>query len=122
MDMKHTCLTHLFALLAMILCTGIGSHAQSSTRVRTITVEVEGLTTGTRDAITRDLQHREDLRLAYACVPAGILVFESPATVRQDIRDMVTPLLEHRVARQRTRFTDVERNTAEDRCAQARNR
>lgn len=84
-------------------------------------VRVPGLTAEDRDAVQRDLQGRTDLKLVYACVPAGVLVFESATgEAKQQARQRAWPMIEA------TRKTHEELTgglaEAETACAQARNR
>lgn len=76
--MKNLVLLMRTAIVLMtILPWTIDLHAQdaSSAPASTI-VQVEGLTAEQRDALQQDLRGRSDLKIVFACVPAGLLVFE----------------------------------------------
>lgn len=121
--MKH--FFHLPAvLLALLLCAAHQpTKAQGPTTQSERTVlKVKGLDHTTRDALRTELEG-QGLRLAFACVPAGILVLES------ERRSIAAPMLS-------TALTAVEKyarskditvlpislQEAEEQCAQARNR
>ncbi len=125
MVMKKILLSRLFLLLICATASWAGAlQAQSPAASRaTMTVSVQDLTSELRDGIARDLQQSNELRLVYACVPAGIMVFEQQTQAsREQMREILTPVLEHRIARQRISMETMDRNVAEERCAQVRNR
>ncbi|MDQ3099987.1 MAG: hypothetical protein M3R08_01255 [Bacteroidota bacterium] len=106
----------------VVFCGSLFAQAPAVQRSE-IVVTVEGLTSEVRDGVKRDLKSNGDLELIYACVPAGILVFQArqgvtPERSRADLK----PLLEHRIARNKISVATMDRNTAEERCAEARNR
>jgi len=58
---------------------------------------IDGLTSATRDALAQDLAIDGGFRIAFACVPAGIIVVESTAgPIRQEDTDRLLPLLQNR--------------------------
>jgi hypothetical protein len=90
---------------------------------RAFAVRVHGLKNEDRDALQRELNGRIDLRLVYACVPAGVLVFEAlPAETKQQAQQRALPLLEAKALRARTEELIGGKAEAEAACAQARNR
>ncbi|MFN3876223.1 MAG: hypothetical protein ACK4L7_09980 [Flavobacteriales bacterium] len=99
-------------------------NAQAThTEDRTYAVRVQGLKSEDRDALQRDLNDRADLRLVFACVPAGVLVFEgAPAETRQQARQRALPMLEAKALQGRLEELAGGRVEAEAACANARNR
>ncbi|MBK8339693.1 MAG: hypothetical protein IPK99_06710 [Flavobacteriales bacterium] len=58
---------------------------------------ITGLTSATRDALAQDLALDGGFRIAFACVPAGILVVESTSgPMRQADTDRLLPMLQNR--------------------------
>ena len=88
-----------------------------------LVIRIKGLTAATRDAIARDIAPQGDLRLSYACVPAGILVLEpSGRTAQPALRSISMPVVErHARARDITELS-ITMAQAEEQCAQVRNR
>lgn len=85
-------------------------------------VRVNGLNASTRDAVVSELSRTSGMRLVYACVPAGILVFESDdRNVRQARMRSVSAVEKHARAKDIT-VLPISRKEAEEQCAQARNR
>jgi len=101
-----------------------GSHAQQLLpSTEHITVQLEGLDSATRDALVSDLRMNTDLRLVFACVPAGILVFESrTARNRSQLEDRSRTLLMGRANGSTPRFIDQSLEQAETACSEVRNR
>lgn len=120
---QQMCFGWITAICLLILLP-INLKAQTgSGQERAYTVRVAGLTSAQRDDLQRDLKGRNDLRLVYACVPAGVLVFE-PAIgeTKQHAAQRIAPLLEAKAPRQRTEELDGGLASAEAACEQARNR
>jgi hypothetical protein len=114
-------LCSIILLLALHAFAG-GVFANPDPPVRnSIIVHVDGLTSAVRDGLSNDLKGR-DLRMVYACVPAGIMVFEEPGASPEKLRTDVMPVLERRIAMPRIKVEEIDRAAAEQRCAQARNR
>lgn len=91
--------------------------------LRQATLKVQGLTSAMRDVVAQDLRRDGQFFIAFACVPAGILVVEPLSTDRHvDVQRAVLPLIEQRIARSSIRTTTMDRNAAEAQCAEARNR
>lgn len=99
------------------------SRAQSATPpARQFAVQVQGLTSEDRDAVQAQLRGRQDVRLVYACVPAGILVFEGDAnSTRLQAKQRALPLLQARIAGKHSTDLDHGIAQAEAACAQLRN-
>ena len=74
-----------------------------------------------RDGLSRELAGTTDLELVFACVPAGILVFEGTAGTQVSLLDRTILLMHHRIARQRISVLDGSRSNVEQQCAEARN-
>lgn len=110
--------------LALVLTASIGSHAQQPDAGRArLTLQVDGLTSETRDALSHALERSGEARIAFACVPAGILVIEarqgqSKAQLETRSRDLLT----QRSTALRSRSIEHTLAQAEAACAQARNR
>lgn len=121
--MKHL-LTVGVMLAGLLALLPIDSTAQRPPDPQgTYVVRVTGLTSDTRDAIARDLKRDNEVRLAYACVPAGILVFESVhGGDREQTKLRAATALEQLVRRQDLDERAMDRTRAEELCSQARNR
>jgi len=92
-----------------------------------LVLRVEGLTSGQRDAIVRDLRTGDGARLVYACVPAGILVFApegegTAASKSAGAIDGVLPVAGRHLRREDVTETRMTLAEAEAACAQARDR
>lgn len=110
--------------LAMVLAFCANCQAQQRTPSReVVTLHVEGLTSATRDAITRDLDQAAEMRVVFACVPAGILVIEARnGQSKAQVEERSRTLLSSRSASLRARTVDQTLAQAEAACEQARNR
>ncbi len=107
----------LFILLSFPLKAQLGQPAD-----RSYAVQVTGLNSELRDNLERELKGRTDLRLVYACVPAGVLVFEARnSESKQEARLRAQPLLEHKALLTRARELPGGQTEAEAACLQARN-
>ncbi|MFZ1693009.1 MAG: hypothetical protein WAT74_07430 [Flavobacteriales bacterium] len=112
------------AAIGLLILLPFNLKAQAgSMPERAYAVRVSGLTSAQRDDLQRDLKGRNDLKLVYACVPAGVLVFE-PAIgeTKMQAAQRIAPLLEAKALRQRTEELDGGLASAEAACEQARNR
>ena len=66
-------------------------------------------------------QESGDLRMRYACVPAGILILEPvPGRSVGDLRTQVAPIIRRHVPAGRSTELTITIQQAEDRCAQVR--
>lgn len=86
-------------------------------------VRIAGMKPTDRDALQGQLRQSTDLHLVYACVPAGILVFDTPGnTDREVTKQRATPLLRSRLPD--ARIVELEHGLAEAEaaCAQLRDR
>lgn len=86
-----------------------------------VILHVEGLTASKRDLIKQEIEAHGDLRIRYACVPAGILILE-PVAGRSviDPRGQVDPLIRRHIPLGRSTELNITIQQAEERCAQAR--
>ncbi len=85
-----------------------------------LVVHVKDLSVAARDGIAKELGESNDLRLRYACVPAGILVFEHADRSRRIELSDVDPLLHRRIARNKITTSQMDIAEAERLCAQYR--
>ena len=85
-------------------------------------LRIKGLTAETRDAMVADLGRESGVELAYACVPAGILVFQSNGRADQSGALLTMSTVEKRVRPQDITVLPISLLEAEEQCAQARNR
>lgn len=80
--------------LGSILAFHGQAHAQQQIGLR-----ITSLTSAERDSTARILEASHTLRLIYACVPAGVLVFATDArdatsaTVREQAEDILLPVI-----------------------------
>ncbi|HRD51726.1 MAG TPA: hypothetical protein PKY96_03675 [Flavobacteriales bacterium] len=120
---QRMCFGWITAICLLILLPFNLTAQTGNSPERAYTVRVAGLTSAQRDDLQRELKGRNDLKLVFACVPAGVLVFE-PAIgeTRQHAAQRIAPLLEAKALRQRTEELAGGLASAEDACEQARNR
>lgn len=104
---------------AVALCCSDELIAQER---RLFAVQVNDLTPGTRDDISRQLERSKEVRIVFACVPAGILVFESieGSAASGSTRERTMPLLRHRSRSSDISELNLSIAEAEARCAQVR--
>lgn len=112
------------ALLSAILLIAQDAKAQvpSADFDGAFTVHIDGLTAQDRDAIQQRLGKRSDVKVVFACVPAGIMVFTSEGGAQKSItRQRAITALSQRV--EASRITEMQQSIAESEsaCAQARN-
>ncbi|MCB0769215.1 MAG: hypothetical protein KDC00_02285 [Flavobacteriales bacterium] len=87
-----------------------------------LVLNVRGLTSAMRDGLASDLQQEGRYRIAFACVPAGILIVEATdPTFRSNLRTDLMPVVHHRIEQSTVRTSTMSRNAAEAACAEARN-
>lgn len=112
---------HRILVMALVALLG-GSMDLFAQSGHTMTVHVKNLTPETRDDITRQLEHTKEARILFACVPAGILVFESTnsAATANTLRDRAMPMLRHRSRSADITELNLSIAEAEEQCAQAR--
>lgn len=105
----------------LIIGSQIRIHAQ--TTARHVALRVDGLTSEERDQLSADLVQRGDLRISFACVPAGILILEpiSPDRSADSVRAMAATALIHRLPVQRRSEVALSLSEAEELCSEARN-
>jgi hypothetical protein len=111
----------LWAMLLFI--SGILNAQDHSTTSSALVLHVDGLTSGTRDAIVQDLTHDGEFRVSYACVPAGLIILEAvdPDRSTDSVRLRALPRLLRNVEPTRIREDHLTLEMAEERCAEARN-
>lgn len=104
----------------MLLTSAIGLQAQ--TPPTTLTLRVSGLTAQERDALAQDLRNGTGLELAFACVPAGLLVI-APVDPQSGIDPHVAaaPSIGRTVTTARAVEEALTLQQAEDLCTNARN-
>ncbi len=109
----------LGTLLTTIGGTLMAQHAPAQTSE--VVVHVKSLSSAERDALKQDLTASSGIELAYACVPAGILVFRATAATPQaDLSTQVLILVAGRTSTNRTKELALSQAQAEERCAAAR--
>lgn len=114
----NTHLSRTLAFLAFIaLCGLLQCQAQR------VALRVDGLTAQERDQLSADLGERGDLRISFACVPAGILILEpvSPDRSADSVRAMAAAALIQRLPAQRRSEVSLSLSEAEELCSAARN-
>ncbi len=85
-------------IIGLILIAHLGLQASTPpSQPGRSAFRIDGLTSATRDALAQDLALDGGFRIAFACVPAGILVVESTSgSMRQEDTDRLLPLLQNR--------------------------
>lgn len=117
--------TSFFRLLAaLLLVLGLQKAGRSqATEPSTYAVRVADLTNEERDAVVHELALSGQARMAFACVPAGVMVFEpTPHKTHTAARLSATTALEARTHRERITEVPMSLADAEAACAEARNR
>lgn len=105
----------------LLLAGTIGLQAQTHPGP-TLTLRVDGLTTQERDALAHDLRNGTGLTLAYACVPAGLLVIAPVDPLSGiDPRSAVAASIGRTVTSARTHEETLTLQQVEARCSNARN-
>lgn len=123
--MKKAISSRLFVTIAILFVLSLNRLcAQAPTdATASMTVKVKGLTSEGRDAIVRSLDPAAGVRLVFACVPAGILVFEGESLRdRNAVREQALQRSAQHVRRQDVTEVNISRQEAEEQCAEARNR
>ena len=115
-DMHHRVLVVCCTLLLTIIGFAQGPAPSS------ITLQIKDLSTEERDALVRQLEKGGEARVAFACVPAGILVLEATAQGRtvDSLRLRAMPGLLASVSPARITEEHIALNEAEQRCSNAR--
>ena len=95
-------------------------HAQETTS--RVALRITSLTSEERDALSRDLTDGGELRIAFACVPAGILIVEPITHDRSaaSVRAMAASALIRRLPVARRTDIHLTQAEAEALCAEAR--
>ncbi len=112
----------LLGILMMLgLLPGAKAQGQQATE-RTYSMRIANLTSEERDAIVSDLSKGSDARVVFACVPAGILVFEAaPSKDRAHARQATVARIAAHTRRERLIDGPASLAEAEAACANARN-
>lgn len=112
------------AMIALLLCLAqnpCAAQGPTSNSGRTV-VRVKGLDSTMRDAVVAELG-AQGMRLAFACVPAGILVLEEDArTASGTVLTTSLSAIEKHVRTKDITVLPISLQEAEQQCAQARNR
>lgn len=119
----HATFLRMLWLAMVLMCSTYGQAQHPDAAIERLTLKVEGLTSATRDEISRELEASGEARIAFACVPAGILVIEArQGQSRAQLETRSRALLTQRSATLRSRTLDHTLAQAEAACAQARTR
>ena len=122
--MKNAPFFHCISTLAVISAILLGTpeaFAQTPPPERAV-FHVDGLTSAMRDGIVQELRNSGELRLSFACVPAGILVFESlDPLARGPVEQRSLHLLSSRTSTAQVNELAMAPAEAEAACAQVRN-
>lgn len=102
-------------LLTFLLCGDLKAQ-------ETIGIRVSALTSAERDSLNKRLPATGPLKLIYACVPAGILVFRAAqaGTLREALRSQAVNALAPVIAGNRLGPADLDLQAAEAACQTAR--
>jgi hypothetical protein len=122
--MKHLLSIQAIVITTILSLSNPSAHAQAPQGEGTSTVvRVKGLDPATRDAVVAELALSQGLRLTYACVPAGILVFQRENTVTaSSMRTRSLEAVEKHTRSREITVLPISLSEAEQQCAQARNR
>ena len=109
----------IVSIFLMISATGLQAQTNPTTH---LTLRVDGLTAQERDALSQDLQNGTGLQLAYACVPAGLMVI-APVDPQSGIdpRSAAAASIGRAVASARVHEENLTQQQVEARCTNARN-
>lgn len=111
----------LLGILLMLNLLSAKAQSQQAND-RTYSMRIANLTSEERDAIVSDLSKGSDARVVFACVPAGIMVFEAaPTKDRIQARQATVARIEARTRRERLNDGPASLAEAEAACANARN-
>ncbi len=122
--MKRTILLRNFPLSLLAFALSIATaSAQTDTQRAELTLEVSGLTCAMRDGLAADLRAEGSYRIAFACVPAGIMILEPIGGQRNSNPDAtIMPIVQRRAERSSVRRSTLDRNAVEVKCAEERDR
>ncbi len=116
-------LRHVPAILVMAFAlSGVSLQAQyQAPSDAEMVLRVKGLSSSARDAIATELRDSGSAVLVYACVPAGILVIAPTAgSTIGEVRDEALTVAGRHAARKDISDAGMDRQQAEQQCAQAR--
>jgi hypothetical protein len=122
--MKHLLSIQAAVFATLLSLSALTALAQAPQGEGESTVlRVKGLDSATRDAVVAELALSQGLRLTYACVPAGILVFQRENTVTaSSMRTRSMEAVEKHARSKDITVLSISLSEAEQQCAQARNR
>jgi hypothetical protein len=111
------------AILCLLTAFAVNKAMAQDAVNTTITLRIDGFTSEERDAVNEQLTKRGDARIAFACVPAGIMVIESTQAGRNadSLRLKALPGLLARLAPDRIAEDKMSLQQAEQLCDTARN-
>jgi len=122
LTMNHVSLLPAVILASLLSLLSLAGFSQGPASGATTVVRVKNLDAATRDALTTELAQGAGPRVVYACVPAGILVFEQPGAAEATVRGRSLTALEKHVRSKDITVLPMDRAAAEQQCAQARSR
>lgn len=116
-------LLRICAVLCIYLCVGQQAARAQQAPATSLTLRIDDLSNDERDALNQQLMQRGDARIAFACVPAGIVVLQATDASRSmdSLRLRALPGLLTSVAPGRIHEEPVSINEAELICENARN-
>ncbi|MFZ1688779.1 MAG: hypothetical protein WAU70_15230 [Flavobacteriales bacterium] len=122
LNLDKTLLRTCAFLCLLFLLGGFAANAQTAAPT-SITLRIDGLSNDERDALNQQLVQRGDARIAFACIPAGIIVLQATDADRStdSLRLRALPGLLASVAPGRIHEEPGTVNEAELICANARN-
>jgi len=119
--MDKKCFVRAMALLVVVFSMALELRAQR-TGSDLVAYQVSGLTSAARDQLAQQAEQGGEVKLTYACVPAGILVFEpANGATRADLGRRVEGLITQFVGRSSLTPASTDRQQLEALCAAARN-
>ena len=107
----------LRALALLCILVGIGGAKATAQQAAptSITLHIDGLSTEARDGLNQQLISRGDARIAFACVPAGIIVLQATDASRsadslrlRALPGLLTSVAPHRIQEQAVSLTEAE--------------
>jgi hypothetical protein len=118
-----TLLTRTISLPAFLVLANLLLGQGTASDPSRVALRVDGLTHEERDQLSNDLQERGDLRISFACVPAGILILEplDPERSADSVRAMAATALIRRLPAQRRNEVALSLHEAEALCETSRN-
>lgn len=121
--MKHLPCIQAAVITAFLSLSSFSTQAQApAPEAAPTVVRVKGLNPAMRDAVVAELASTQGLRLSYACVPAGILVFEQVNGSTANLtRSRSIQALEKHAQPKNITVLPISLLEAEQQCANVRN-